>query len=455
MSNGGGQVDDSVGYESKSKTHRWGEENEERDANDAVRGEDPVLNFNPPVGGNQISRGNTVHDTVEMEGYPRSRDEQHTVYENNHNLEADHTVSHETLTRSGSNSVLTNITEKNDHNAREDDTASNSRTVVPDGTSIESAKALERTDSVDFISNPHLGHHPGPNSTSAFTYASEVTHTTDFVPSSNDKESGLADSRDQDVSATPIHGEDAKQLGSLALALLITGICLAVYLISLDRTIVATVRKLRIDRLKQCADTSLFKAVPRITDQFHSYNDVGWYGSAYLVTACALQPTYGRIYGLFDIKWSFLSSMVIFEVGSLICAVTPSSVVLIIGRAIAGWGSAGVLTGSFIAVAHSVPLQQRPIYTGIVGIMYVFLEHYYYQLNYTKGDADDLLLSCSGSDLELSLVLCSVVFSQTVLRGDGAFTSICRSEVSPSWCSCSSSIPRQCQLHAVRCRRRS
>ena len=60
--------------------------------------------------------------------------------------------------------------------------------------------------------------------------------------------------------------------------------------------------------------------------------------------------------------------MVIFELGSLICAVAPNSVTLIVGRAVAGWGCAGILTGSFVIVAHSVPLQKRPAYTGLVGL---------------------------------------------------------------------------------------
>jgi len=43
---------------------------------------------------------------------------------------------------------------------------------------------------------------------------------------------------------------------------------------------------------------------------------------------------------------------------------------LIIGRAVAGFGSAGILTGSFVIVATGVPLKARPIYTAIVGLMF-------------------------------------------------------------------------------------
>ena len=118
-----------------------------------------------------------------------------------------------------------------------------------------------------------------------------------------------------------------------------------------------------------CVDIIL-KAIPRITDDFRSYDDVGWYGSAYLVTAGALQPIYGRIFSLFNIKWSYLFALGIFELGSLICGIAPNSVALIIGRAIAGWGSAGILTGSFVVVSHAVPLHKRPVYSASVGVMF-------------------------------------------------------------------------------------
>lgn len=118
------------------------------------------------------------------------------------------------------------------------------------------------------------------------------------------------------------------------------------------------------------ADFRGLKAIPRITDDFRSYNDVGWYGSAYLVAAGALQPLYGRIFIMFNIKWSFLLALAMFELGSLICGVAPNSTALIIGRAIAGWGSAGILTGSFVVVSHAVPLVRRPVFTASVGVMF-------------------------------------------------------------------------------------
>lgn len=68
-------------------------------------------------------------------------------------------------------------------------------------------------------------------------------------------------------------------------------------------------------------------------------------------------------------KWAYLTSLSMFELGSLICGVAPNSLALIIGRAIQGLGSAGILTGSFVVVSHAVPLEKRPILTAVVGLM--------------------------------------------------------------------------------------
>lgn len=54
---------------------------------------------------------------------------------------------------------------------------------------------------------------------------------------------------------------------------------------------------------------------------------------------------FGKIYKFFNVKTTFLGSIFVFEVGSAICAAAPNSVVFIIGRAIAGLGAGGVLSG--------------------------------------------------------------------------------------------------------------
>lgn len=113
--------------------------------------------------------------------------------------------------------------------------------------------------------------------------------------------------------------------------------------------------------------------VPSISNQFKKINDIGWYGSAYFLTSCALQPTWGKLYQTFSIKWFFILAVALFELGSLICGVAPSSEVLIIGRAIAGLGVSGIFSGGLTIIAYSVPLAKRPAYMGKDSSEYLYL----------------------------------------------------------------------------------
>ena len=63
-------------------------------------------------------------------------------------------------------------------------------------------------------------------------------------------------------------------------------------------------------------------------------------------------------------------ALFIFEVGSVICGAAQSSEMLIVGRAVAGIGSAGLFSGGMTIVGYSVPLRRRPIFIGLVSSMF-------------------------------------------------------------------------------------
>lgn len=98
-------------------------------------------------------------------------------------------------------------------------------------------------------------------------------------------------------------------------------------------------------------NTILFTAIPRITDQFNSLDDISWYAFAYLLTTCPLQLIFGKLYTFYNIKWIYLMSVFIFEIGSLLCDVAPNSTALIIGRAIAGIGGSGIFSGAILIIS--------------------------------------------------------------------------------------------------------
>ncbi|KAF5585410.1 major facilitator (MFS1) transporter [Fusarium pseudoanthophilum] len=140
----------------------------------------------------------------------------------------------------------------------------------------------------------------------------------------------------------------------LEMFFIMLALVLSITLCSLDQTIVAT-------------------AVPKITDQFGRLQDISWYGSAYFLTLGAFQSLWGKIYKFFPLKTSFLLSIFIFELGSLISAVARNSTTVIVGRAIAGLGASGVAPGVYTIPAFIAAPEKRATYTGFIGCFYINL----------------------------------------------------------------------------------
>ena len=85
-----------------------------------------------------------------------------------------------------------------------------------------------------------------------------------------------------------------------------------------------------------------------------------------MLTLSSFQLFYGKLYSIFSIKTIYLGAIALFEVGSLICATAPNSVALIVGRAIAGLGAAGIFSGGLLITAKIIPLDRRAGYLGIM-----------------------------------------------------------------------------------------
>lgn len=180
------------------------------------------------------------------------------------------------------------------------------------------------------------------------TEINNITQDNEMLKSTDEKdivEGAAQPETTQSVSNEPEYPKGIK------LVLIVFSLNLGLFCVGLDNTILST-------------------AIPKITDQFHALDDVGWYASSYLLTVCALQLTWGKLYTFCSIKWTYLVSLLIFEVGSVIAGAAPDSTALIIGRAISGIGTGGVGTGAYNLIAISVPPHQRPTLIGIIGGMY-------------------------------------------------------------------------------------
>ncbi|RMZ91568.1 hypothetical protein DV736_g1158, partial [Chaetothyriales sp. CBS 134916] len=213
---------------------------------------------------------------------------------------------------------------------------SEASTVVPSENA--SGTELEKDQELESGSPPKKG--DGPTETERSASGLQHEKHTEKTVSAAENDDGNDDGNDEALFPT-----------GLKLFLIMIALCLSVFLVALDNTIIAT-------------------AIPRITDRFNSLGDVGWYASAYLLTTCALQLFFGKMYTFYSIKTIYICSILIFEVGSALCGAAPNSASLIVGRAIAGVGSAGIFSGALVIIAYSVPMSKRPIYTGLVGAMY-------------------------------------------------------------------------------------
>lgn len=156
-----------------------------------------------------------------------------------------------------------------------------------------------------------------------------------------------------------------------------------------------------------------------------------------MLTNCAFQLLFGKIYSYYSTKWVFLISLGIFELGSLVCGAAPSSIALILGRAVAGLGGSGVTTGAFLIISQVVPLEKRPVYTSavtsvfavssVLGPMYVPV----FALFFTIAGSSTFVPVKRQANLMIDWAVSSPITS----RGVGASISIFLSEVS-RLCSC-------------------
>lgn len=195
------------------------------------------------------------------------------------------------------------------------------RNSIPAAFEQTNTSASRLTDS-DRNQNFHVAMPSSPSPPATKT-TSTVKLDEAFEPLTPDGKQQWSDEATHHVAATE---KPKTEKPGLEIILLMNAVFLVVFLVALDRTIIAT-------------------AIPHITNEFQSFDDVGWYGGAYLLTCCALQLLFGKLYTLWPVKWVLMSSVVIFEIASAISGAALNSVVFIIGRAISGIGAAGIFAG--------------------------------------------------------------------------------------------------------------
>ncbi|TPI15331.1 MFS transporter [Mesorhizobium sp. B4-1-3] len=136
--------------------------------------------------------------------------------------------------------------------------------------------------------------------------------------------------------AAPLMSENEKNT-------IIGGVLLSMLLAALDQTIVAP-------------------ALPTIARALGHAEYLPWIVTGYLLAATAVAPLYGKISDVYGRRPVIHAGILIFLLGSLVSALAPNMLVLIIGRAIQGAGGGGLFALAQTVIGDLVPPRERARY---------------------------------------------------------------------------------------------
>ncbi|GJJ12614.1 hypothetical protein Clacol_006857 [Clathrus columnatus] len=113
--------------------------------------------------------------------------------------------------------------------------------------------------------------------------------------------------------------------------------------------------------------TAVATALPTIIATFQGEQFV-WIGSSFSLAAVASIPISGNLAISFGRRTVLLVLILIFALGSALCGGAQSMPMLIGGRTVQGIASGGILTVTEIILSDLVPLNERGIYQGFIGL---------------------------------------------------------------------------------------
>jgi len=129
--------------------------------------------------------------------------------------------------------------------------------------------------------------------------------------------------------------------------LTMAGIMLALFLASLDQTIVGT-------------------ALPRIIADLEGFSQYTWVLTSYLVATTVTVLIAGKLSDLYGRKWVLMSAILIFIIGSILCGLSATMNQLIIFRGLQGIGAGAIMGLTFIIIGDLFPPADRGKYVGLL-----------------------------------------------------------------------------------------
>ncbi|CAK7566365.1 MAG: hypothetical protein SEPTF4163_004307 [Sporothrix epigloea] len=161
------------------------------------------------------------------------------------------------------------------------------------------------------------------------------------------------DTSDPNVDATksPPPPSGAEKLSTVQIALLMSALCMSVFLAALDTTIITT-------------------ALPTIAEAFDSSAGFVWVGSAFLLGSASTTACWGKFSDVWGRKPVLMSANAVFILGCALCGAANTLTMLIAGRAVQGIGAGGLLTLVNIIIGDLFSARERGKYYGMIGMVW-------------------------------------------------------------------------------------
>ena len=131
----------------------------------------------------------------------------------------------------------------------------------------------------------------------------------------------------------------------------VSGIMLCILLAALDQTVVVP-------------------AVPTIATELGAFGHLSWIVTAYLLTATAVTPIYGKLSDMYGRRALLLPALALFILASVLCALSRSLPMLIAARGLQGVGGGGLMAMAQAAIADVVSPRERGRYQGYMAGMW-------------------------------------------------------------------------------------
>ncbi|GKZ23575.1 hypothetical protein AbraIFM66951_009848 [Aspergillus brasiliensis] len=117
-------------------------------------------------------------------------------------------------------------------------------------------------------------------------------------------------------------------------------------------------------------NTIVANIAPAIVNHFDSVENLPWLSVGFMIGGVAMVLIYGKLYALFDSKWLYIVSTIIFVAASALCGAAPTMNAEIVGRVFAGAGGNGMYFGILALLSTNTTNRERPQYLSLTGLVW-------------------------------------------------------------------------------------